>query len=327
MKRVLVTGSEGFVGKHLVKAINDAGHVAWGVDKSDPGWNRPYALTADLADPQAIDKITYMKPDIIVHLASTCSTLGSVLRPDETFRDAVITNGHMLEAARRLNVPYLLTTSVKARDGLTPYGAAKRMNELWAIEHARAYGMTVVINRPGTIYGPGQEGSLESGWIAWFMKAKREGLPVTIYGDGSQRRDLLHVSDYVALLMQQIENPLRDAWYENRDPKYQINDVGGGMMNQVTVEEVAEYLGLEHVHGHPRFGDVQVYTGMNNGLWQPKVRWRESEVFQEFVPTERNEPGEWSLTANTTTPIEIVNFEIKMDRNLRETHSPQSQDR
>lgn len=280
--KVLVTGSEGFVGKHLTKALRDRGHVAYGIDKKQTYWRDPGNLEADLADPSVIEKIVYMGPDIIVHLASTCSTLGSVLRPDETFRDSVITNGHAIEAARQLKIPYILTSSVKARDGLTPYGAAKRMNELWAIEYARAFEFPVVINRPGTIYGPGQEGSLESGWIAWFMKAKREGLTVTVNGDGSATRDLLHVSDYVALLINQIETPRTyslSQWLPDR-----IWDIGGGHKNAVTIEQIVEYLGLDHIHGHKRFGDADTYIGVNQVPgWGPKVEWRWAEVFTEFV--------------------------------------------
>lgn len=316
MTKVLVTGSMGFVGRHLVAALQEHSPEVSvvGLDsKSGIVFN-------DVATEAALVFVTKeIKPDIIVHLASTCSTLGSILRPDETFRDAVITNANMLEAARRLNVPYILTTSVKARDGMTPYGAAKRMNELWAIEYARMYDFPIVINRPGTIYGPGQEGSIESGWIAWFMKAKREGLPVTIYGDGTQRRDLLHVSDYVALLMLQIEDPLRYAYREY--PQYigdrlryanGIWDIGGGESNAVSVEEIADYLDLDHVHGHERKGDAKEYIGSPwAGNWQPKVRWRESEVFQEFVPT--SQPGE-SLSGSFS--FNVKDLKITFDNNL-----------
>jgi CDP-paratose 2-epimerase len=179
-----------------------------------------------------------------------------------------------LEAARQRKTPVIVTSSVKARDGMTPYGAAKRMVEIWAQEYRSAYGMTIIINRPGTIYGPGQEGSPESGWIAWFLEAKRTGQPVVINGDGLQVRDLLHVTDYVNLLALQASNP---SLYDGLE---RIFDVGGGSSNVVTVVDMVRYLGLEYTYGPPRYGDARNYIGLNNVPgWEPSIFWKETETF------------------------------------------------
>jgi nucleoside-diphosphate-sugar epimerase len=126
--------------------------------------------------------------------------------------------------------------------------------------------MTVILTRPGTIYGPGQEGSTESGWIAWFLKAKAEGITVTINGDGSQVRDLLHVDDYCDLVALQVAAP---HLYDGH-----IWDVGGGLDNSISVIGMAEYLGLDVVYGPPRYGDTDVYIGRNDVPgWKPKIHW------------------------------------------------------
>ena len=262
--KVLVTGSSGFVGKHLVAALESRGIEVVAADRE---------TGHDLAQGLWVPYFADHEPDIIVHLASTCSTPGSMIRPIDTFRDTVMTAVHVTEIARRLKVPLLVTSSVKARDGLTPYGAAKQMVETWVQECSRSYRFPVVVNRPGTIYGPGQEGSAESGWVAWFLKAKAENIEITINGDGLQVRDLLHVSDYVELILAQISSPstyTRKTW-----------DVGGGSSNVVTVIEMADYLGLSYVHGPDRYGDARGYVGHNDVPgWQPKVHWRESETFR-----------------------------------------------
>jgi CDP-paratose 2-epimerase len=147
------------------------------------------------------------------------------------------------------------------------------MVEIWVEECARTYGFPVVINRPGTIYGPGQEGSYESGWIAWFLRAKRENIEVVLNGDGLQVRDLLHVSDYVDLLMMQVAAPVlyaKKTW-----------DVGGGSANVVTVVEMADYLELSYTHGPDRYGDARSYVGLNDVPgWEPRIYWKESEAFR-----------------------------------------------
>jgi len=264
--RVLVTGSNGFVGRHTVKALKDRGIEVIEADKK---------TGQDLVGPRWTGLLIIEEPDLIIHLAGSCSTLGSISRPGQTFRDTVVSAVTATQVAASLQIPMLLTSSVKARDGMTPYGAAKQMVETWALEMSRSFEFPLVINRPGTIYGPGQEGSQESGWIAWFLKAKREGLEVVVNGDGLQVRDLLHVSDYVDLLMLQMAAPKLYS--------HQVWDVGGGSTNVVTVNEMANYLGLDYTHGADRYGDARGYVGHNDVPgWEPKVFWREAETFRDL---------------------------------------------
>ena len=261
--RVLVTGHAGFVGGHLMKALTDRAIDCLGYDKKHYG---------NLNWDWVVDACIRFDPTVIVHLASSCSTLGSVRDPMGTFTDTVSTTASICEVARALQVPLILTSSVKARDGMTPYGAAKQMSETWASECSRTYDFPLVINRPGTIYGPGQGGSTESGWIAWFLRAKREGLEVTINGDELQVRDLLHVKDYVNLLLEQLVKP---EVYSGK-----TWDVGGGSDNVVTVIEIADYLGLSYMYGPARYGDARGYVGLNDVPgWEPRIFWRESETF------------------------------------------------
>jgi CDP-paratose 2-epimerase len=264
--KVLVTGSDGFVGRHTVKALRDRGIEVIEADKK---------TGQDLSKAGWLNRLVVAEPDLIIHLAGSCSTLGSLHRPMETFMDTVTSAVTVTQVAASLSIPMLLTSSVKARDGMTPYGAAKQMVETWALEMSRSFEFPLVINRPGTIYGPGQEGSLESGWIAWFLKAKREGLEVVVNGDGLQVRDLLHVSDYVNLLMLQMQAP--------RLYSHQVWDVGGGSANVVTVNEIVTYLGLEYTHGRERYGDARGYVGHNDVPgWEPTIFWPESETFRDL---------------------------------------------
>ena len=257
--KVIVTGSSGFIGRHVVHSLQMRGDDVIGLDRKT-GVDLPFPMEA-----------WNPRPDAIIHLASTCSTPGSLKDPIGTFRDTVITAVNVIESARAERIPVVITSSVKARDGQTPYGASKRMVETWALEARAAFGIPIVINRPGTIYGPGQEGSDESGWIAWFCKARDEGLTVTINGDGDQVRDLLHVDDYVRLLLMQIDDP------EYNDGM--VFDVGGGLLNAVTVNDIVWHLGLSHVYGPPRYGDSRSYIGENDVPgWEPKIHWRTSET-------------------------------------------------
>lgn len=275
--RVLVTGADGFVGRNLVAMLTrekDEHGDRYEVSTSDIRHINPIydgVTGADLAkEDVGVRVVTNREVDVVVHLASSVSTPGSIEHPLETFRNTVRTAAHVLEGCRLANVPCILTSSVKARDGMTPYGASKRMAETWALEYMACYGLPVIINRPGTIYGPGQEGSPESGWIAWFLKARQENLKVVINGDGSQVRDLLHVSDYCRLLVKQINSVYSYAGSH-------IWDVGGGPRNAVTVMQMVDHLGLAHSFGPRRYGDADAYVGVNDVFdWKPTIDWRDA---------------------------------------------------
>jgi nucleoside-diphosphate-sugar epimerase len=249
--RVAVTGGAGFIGSHTAAALRARGDAVFILDRAT---GQDLSLTCPPLD-----------VDAVIHLAGSCSTSASLLDPLATFRDTVLTAVNVMAAIP--TVPIVITSSVKARDGLTPYGAAKRMVETWAFEERRR-GRSIIVNRPGTVYGPGQVGSEESGWIAWFLRARDEGRRVVVNGDGHQVRDLLHVADYVALLLRQIDHP---AQYDSAEPW----DVGGGDANSVSVEEMVDYLGLEHTHGPARDGDAARYVGANLVPgWKPERSWR-----------------------------------------------------
>lgn len=279
MSGLFVTGAAGFIGSRFAQMATDAGHIVYGADqKKEPDDDREFDphmhWGCDIADFKQWQNALLAGgvASVIVHLAGTASTPGSMEKPYSVFTNNVVTAANVLQAARVLRVPVLMTSSVKARDGLTPYGASKRMVEEWSAAHRDSYDLPVVINRPGTVYGPGQEGSPESGWIAWFLKAKREGLPVTVNGPGSQVRDLLHVDDYCRLLLKQVE--------KMRKYSGKTWEVGGGPNNTVTVEEMAKHLGLKYDFGPPRYGDADTYVADNEVPdWEPEIGWRDSGMF------------------------------------------------
>lgn len=114
----------------------------------------------------------------------------------------------------------------------SPYGASKTAADLYVQEYGHLYGLRTTVLRMSCIYGPRQWGVEDQGWIAWFGRAILEGAPITIYGDGFQTRDLLHVSDLVAVI---------DAVLERGEPGGVFN-IGGGPANTSSVIEAVERL-------------------------------------------------------------------------------------
>lgn len=264
--KIMVTGSAGFIGSHLTRRLKDDGHLVYEIDRK---------TGVEIGSPVFNQMFEDNKVDFIFHLAGDCSTLNSLKNPHISLRDNLFSTVIAFQVARKNNCPIIFTSTCKTKRGedgsRTPYGASKLMAEIWADECLKTYDTEMIINKPGTIYGPGQEASEESGWLGWFIKASIENKPVEITGYGEQSRDLLYIDDYIDLLMDQFHN----------FPKYknQTFDVGGGENNEVTINWMADYLKLEYMHVDDRPGDVMRFVSDNeiseiNG-WKPTTHYRQ----------------------------------------------------
>ena len=194
----------------------------------------------DIRDDESLTKV-FAKTDsldAIIHLAGQVAVTSSVSNPREDFEVNALGTFNVLEAARQLTpkplVIFASTNKVYGRmesvgvteeptryaykDGVTgvsetavldfhsPYGCSKGAADQYVRDYARIYGLPTVVFRQSCIYGPRQFGVEDQGWAAWFTIAASLGLPITIYGDGKQVRDMLHVDDLTRVYLAAIEN-------------------------------------------------------------------------------------------------------------------------
>ena len=118
------------------------------------------------------------------------------------------------------------------------------------------------------IYGPNQFGFAEQGWATWFIIAALKGLPLTIYGDGKQVRDMLHVEDCVKAY---------DAFH-NSNLKHGVFNLGGGLENTLSLSECVKMLEdnlevkLDITYDDWRPSDQKVYV---SDIWpiQQYLKW------------------------------------------------------
>ncbi|MEU3281578.1 NAD-dependent epimerase/dehydratase family protein [Streptomyces antibioticus] len=272
---ILVTGSAGFIGSHLVTALNTRGHTVTGMDK------RHGTTTTILGYLMAVIRET--QPDVIVHLGASCSTSLSLEDPARDFTDNAIGTFNVAEAARLAGgVPVVYTSSVKVNPGadgkIAPLGLSKRVGEDYLRLYGDLYGLPSVILRPSTVYGPGQSGTAEAGWVTWFLRAFLNRKPITIHGDGTQSRDILHIDDFTTLLVDITEH---HADYQRADPY----DVGGGPENEVSLWRLLHWLtdsglgriGVSYDERLP--GDLQHVVTDNTAItsvrgWTPAIHWQ-----------------------------------------------------
>ena len=213
--RVVITGGAGFVGRAAVSAFAGRGHPVTVVDRiahPDPAVS---SVVGELTDPKVIaDALT--NPDVagVVHLAAITSVLRSVQHPVATYQANVAVTQELLEMCRQSGVDRFIMASTNAVVGdigyatmdeavplrpLTPYGATKAAAEMLLHGYAGAYGITTSALRFTNIYGPGMQH--KDSFVPRMMRAALSGGGVQIYGDGLQRRDLVHVGDVVAAML------------------------------------------------------------------------------------------------------------------------------
>lgn len=160
----------------------------------------------------------------------------------------------------------------------TPYGVSKLGADLYVQDYAHTYGLRTVVFRMSCIYGEGQSGNEDQGWVAHFIISILRRTPLTVYGDGKQVRDVLHVEDLVR------------AFYAALDSgpaiKGRVFNVGGGPENTLSLLELVDLVktltgketSLQFSEWRP--GDQKVYvsdvTRAIDALgWRPRISPRE----------------------------------------------------
>lgn len=266
--RILVTGSGGFIGGHLVRTLEKHGHTAYNLDIKDGVGTDNYTFLRHLVE--------RYQPDMIAHLGANCSTAVSLRNPILDYQLNVLGTLNVCEVSRQAGgIPVLFTSTCKIHPGadglIAPLGVSKKVAEDYLNLYSSVYNVPVVIDRPSTVYGPGQDTSGESGWVATFVQASHEERLITLYGDGTQSRDILYIKDFVRLLVDQIFN---FHLYEG-----QTYDVGGGPENEVSLNELLEYLEHDDIETKPRMkADIQRVVMDNSKVsqvngWRPQHHW------------------------------------------------------
>lgn len=265
--KVLLTGAGGFMGKHLVKRLDNAGYEFITMEKKEGTSTSAYGnFPKDFI------------PDIIVHLGANCSSQISLREPTVDFIDNAIGTFNVCEFSRlHGNIPIIFNSTMKVYPGedgiISPYGTSKLVGEMYLKMYRKVYGVPYCINRPSSVYGPGQNGSDDGGWVTWFIKAKAENSKINLYGDGTQSRDILYIDDCIDMLMDEIINFKK---YQDVD-----FDWGGGVKNELSLNELLDYIDYHNTETKPKLrGDVQRFVVDNtkassiNG-WSPKVSWKQ----------------------------------------------------
>jgi CDP-paratose 2-epimerase len=297
-------------------------NVAWLEETFGKGAFR--LIVGDLRDSDLLTE-SAKEANVIVHLAGQVAVTTSVTNPRDDFEANALGTFNALEAARlsERNPIFIYASTNKVYGGMddvelveeatrwrykdllegcpetqpldfhSPYGCSKGTGDQYVRDYHRIYGLNTVVMRQSCIYGPRQFGVEDQGWLAWMMIAAVTGRPITIYGDGKQVRDVLHVND------------LLDGYDTAIDKidkaKGQVYNVGGGLRNVLAVWTefgpiLERLLGreVEVARADWRPGDQRVfYADFSKARheldWEPKIDLEEGlELLFDWVQENKN---------------------------------------
>jgi CDP-paratose 2-epimerase len=248
--------------------------------------------------------------DAVIHLAGQVAVTTSIVDPAADWEANAVGTFRLLEALRgrwgkdAARAPLLIYASTNKvyghisggevlRDGRwdlasgtsgvsedeqlsfeSPYGCSKGAADQYVVDYHRSFGLPTVAFRQSCIYGERQFGEEDQGWVAWFALAAVFGLPITIFGDGNQVRDLLWVDDLVAAYLAALAH--------KGDVAGKAFNIGGGPEFRLSLAELMRT--LENRLGRPipvsraaaRLGDQKVfYCDVSRARaslgWTPRV--------------------------------------------------------
>lgn len=231
-KNIVVTGGAGFIGSHLIDRLLKEGHTVTNIDNFNPFYDESikrknikghleydsYTLhETDIRDKEALDKAIPNGTDIIVHLAAKAGVRPSIEDPIAYQEVNVAGTQNMLEVAREKEIKQFVFASSSSVYGknpdvpwkeedavlqpISPYASTKVSGELLGHVYSHLYDIRFLALRFFTVYGPRQRPDLA---IHKFLKLMSEGKEITLYGNGSTRRDYTYIDDIVDGVMSAI---------------------------------------------------------------------------------------------------------------------------
>jgi len=202
--KVLVTGGVGFVGTNLIIKLLKDGHQVISVDDYSMGKkeNEQDGCTyydMNLSE-EPLEKIKMEKPDIIFHLAARARIVPSIQNPAYTLFNNLNSTIRVLDYARSKKIPVVYAGSSSAHGDLyaNPYTCSKWNGEELCKLYESVYNLPVTICRFYNVYGEYQltEGAYCT-VLGIFERLYKANKPLTVTGDGEQRRDFTYVGDIV----------------------------------------------------------------------------------------------------------------------------------
>ena len=286
----LVTGGAGFIGSNLVDRLLEIGHEVVVIDNeySDAHdqfyWNdKAQNYKYDIRDYQNTRPL-YDGVDYVFHIAAEARIQPAILNPIEAVSINSVGTCTVLQCSREAGVKRVVYSSTSSGYGmnqspnietqpddcLNPYSVSKVSGEKLCKMYTNLYGLPTILFRYFNVYGERQP--LRGQYapvVGIFLRQRAVGEPLTIVGDGNQRRDFTHVRDVVQA------NILAATKEVDSDVFGQLYNVGTG--NNYSINQIARMISDNTINISPRPGESRVTLANNQKLrrtfgWEPTIK-------------------------------------------------------
>ena len=293
----IVTGGAGFIGSHIVEKLKRLEHMVVVIDNeySDNDnfhWRKDTLnVNIDITDYKALKKAC-TGADYIFHLAAEARIGPAIKNPLNAHHINTMGTCNVLQCAREVGAKKVLYSSTSSGYGLNeapnietqpddclnPYSVSKVAGEKLCKMYTDLYGLNTIIFRYFNVFG---ERAPRKGQYApvtgIFLRQKAAGEPLTIVGDGEQRRDYIYVEDVAnANVMAAISNPDDDAYG-------QVYNIGSG--KNYSVNEIASFISDDTINIPPREGEVKTSLA-NIDKMNKTFAWKPQTDIKDWIQTQ-----------------------------------------
>ena len=271
MSNILVTGGLGFIGSNLVDRLLKRRHKVTVIDDLSSGTldnlnRKSKFIEADVRN--LFEVLGDESFDIIFHLAAEARIQPSYDKPLRWMQANIDGTAVVCEYARKNNCKVILAGSSSCYGGrfMNPYTFSKKLSEEVCEMYSKVFHVSTVVARFFNVYGPRNPLIGEfTPIIAKFEKLMKEGKPLTVVGDGEQRRDFTHVYDICEGLMKLSEKEWRGD----------VFNLGTGI--NYSINELVEMFGCEKIHlpsrpGESRETRADISKTTENTGWKPRYK-------------------------------------------------------
>jgi UDP-glucose 4-epimerase len=297
----LVTGGAGFIGSHIVDKLLELGHEVVVIDNESAEsngefyWNdKAQNYKYDICDYEKTKEL-YNGVDYVFHLAAEARIQPAIKNPLLAVKTNVLGTATVLQCSRESGVKKVIYSSSSSGYGhnetpnnenqlddcLNPYSVSKISGEKLCSMYTKLFGLKTIMFRYFNVYGERQP--LKGQYapvVGIFLRQRSEGNPLTIIGDGEQRRDFTHVSDVVNANILAAEIDVEEYYYG------QLYNVGPG--KNYSINEIADVISDKQINIEPRIGEARETLANNSKIksvfgWYPKVNLIDWIKNNEFI--------------------------------------------
>lgn len=288
--KALVTGGAGFIGSHIVDALINRGDEVICIDDRSAPQNQTFywndAADNFEADIRELHDDVYRGVDVVFHLAARSRIQPTVNNPSECFSVNVLGTQRVLEQSRLAGVKRVVYSASSSYYGhaskppfveyapkgcATPYSLSKWQGEEVCDLYTKLYGLSTISLRYFNVYGPREPLKGEYAPVMGLFKRQKEaGEPMTIVGDGKQRRDFTHISDVVEANLLAAEK------------LHVTGPINIGTGRNYSINDLAVMIGGDRLYVPERVGETRE-TLANNTRAREELGWSPTVKLEDYL--------------------------------------------